>query len=296
MTEKPPETVLEFLQYATRLFKDHRIDDARLEAELLLSHALGCDRVGLYVRFDQPLTAEERTRFGGLLRTRGRRVPVQYILGYKDFWTFRVSVEPGVLIPRSDTECMIEEILALHRGRGTQPRVIGDVGTGSGCIAMALASEFPEARVFAGDIADKPLEVAARNVAKEKLEARVSVVRADGLAGLRAHAPGPFDLVATNPPYITELAMGSLPREIRDHEPTLALVAGPDGLDVIRGICKDAAEPGVIAPGGALFIEIGEPQQVEPVRRLLLEAGFESTGVRNDYAHLPRVVYGLDHA
>lgn len=295
MTGPNPESVLEFLQFATRLFKDRSIPEPRLEAELLLAHALGCDRIQLYVRFDQPLTADERTRFGDLLRQRGRRVPVQYILGYKDFWTFRVAVEPGVLIPRADTECLIEEAKRVHDANGRSPALVADIGTGSGCIAMALAEVFPEARIFAGDVADTPLVVAARNVATAGLSERVTVVRADGLAGLRAHAPGPFDLIASNPPYITEAAWANLPREIRDHEPTEALVAGPDGLDIIRRIVAEAAAPGVVAAGGSMFIEIGEPHQVEPVQAMLLEAGFASTGMRKDYAGLPRIVYGLEH-
>jgi release factor glutamine methyltransferase len=296
MTASTPETVLEFLQFARKVFAENRIPEPRLEAELLLAHALGCDRVQLYVRYDQPLSPDERRRFGELLRLRGRRVPVQYILGYRDFWTFRVKVEPGVLIPRPETECLIEEVVALHKGRGTSPRTIADVGTGTGCLAIAMALEFESARVFAGDIADKPLELAPLNAAAAGVDpARLKVFRADGLAGLRAAAGEPFELVVSNPPYITEAAFEGLQREVREHEPREALVSGVDGLDVIRAIARAAAEPGCIVPGGAIFIEIGDAPQVPVVRALLHEAGFRETGVRNDYAGLPRVVFGIDH-
>jgi len=294
MTTDLPQTVLQYLQYATRLFKEKQIPEPRLESELLLAHALKCDRVGLYVRYDQPLTVEERTRFGDLLRQRGRRVPVQYILGYRDFWTFRLAVEPGVLIPRPDTECLVEEVLALYRGRGTSPRLIADVGTGSGCLAIALALEFPDAIVYAGDIADVPLRVALENVTANGVADRVFVERADGLNGLRAKAPAAFDLVVSNPPYITTGAYAGLQHEVREHEPVVALVSGIDGLDMIRTLTADATRPDVMTAGGSLFIEIGDAPQVAPVRALLKDAAFASTHVRNDYAQLPRVVYGLD--
>ena len=294
MTTAPNlRTVLEYLQFARELFRKKGIAEPRTEAELLLAHALGCDRVALYVRYDQPLTPDETRRFGELLRQRGRRIPVQYILGYRDFWKGRMQVEPGVLIPRPDTECLIEEVLALHRGRPA-PRRIADIGTGSGAIAIALAGEYPEAEIWAGDIAETPIAVATRNAAEAGVADRVHVVRARGLKGLAEVAMAPFDLVVSNPPYITMAAFATLEPEVREHEPVEALVAGEDGLDVLREICGELGEGERLASGGMALLEIGEPHQVEPVRAMLRAAGFGSTHMRKDYAGLPRVVIGVD--
>jgi release factor glutamine methyltransferase len=291
----PPNlrSVLDYLQVARDLFRKKEIPEARLEAELLLSHALGCDRVALYVRYDQPLTPDETRRFGDLLRQRGRRVPVQYIMGYRDFWKGRLAVEPGVLIPRPETECLIEEVLALHRGREA-PRRIADVGTGSGAIAIALAGEFPEVEVWAGDIAEAPIRVATANAASAGVADRVHVLRARGLAPLFAAAGAPFDLVVSNPPYITAAAFATLQPEVREHEPVEALVAGADGLDVLRAITDELAAGDLLAPGGMALLEIGEAHQVEPVRAMLKDAGFGATHVRKDYADLPRIIVGTD--
>jgi len=294
MSPPLPRNVLEFLQYARNLFRDRKIPEPRLEAELLLSHALGCDRVGLYTRYDQPLTQEETRRFGDLLRQRGRRVPVQYILGYKEFWKAKLAVEPGVLIPRPETECLVEEVLARFRGR-PGPRRIADIGTGSGAIAIALAGEFPEAVVWAGDIAEVPLRVAAKNAAAAGVADRVHVVRARGLAELGALAGEPFDLIVSNPPYITTAEMLTLQPEVRDHEPVEALVAGEDGLDVLRAITSELGSGDTLAPGGLVLLEIGEAHQVEPVRAMLKSAGCAETHVRKDYADLPRIIAGTDY-
>jgi release factor glutamine methyltransferase len=294
MSPPIPRTVLEFLQYARNLFRERKIPEPRLEAELLLAHALGCDRVALYVRHDQPLSPEETKRFGDLLRQRGRRVPVQYILGYREFWKAKLAVEPGVLIPRPETECLVEEVLARFRGLPA-PRRIADIGTGSGAIAIALAGEFPEAVIWAGDIAEVPLRVAAKNAAAAGVADRVHVVRALGLTELRALAGEPFDLIVSNPPYITTAEMLTLQPEVRDHEPVEALVAGADGLDVLRAITDELAAGDALVPGGAILLEIGEGHQVEPVRAMLKAAGCAETHVRKDYADLPRILVGMDY-
>ena len=258
-----------------------------LDARLLFQAATGLAREDLILAPEQLIAPGKRARFEGFLQRREAREPVSRILGEREFYGRAFRVTPDVLDPRPDTETLIDAALPLM----PEGARILDLGTGTGAIAATLLAERPDASGVAVDVSEAALAVARGNAARLGVADRLILA----LGSWFSPVSGRFDIIASNPPYITELAMASLPREIRDHEPTLALVAGPDGLDVIRRICADAAVPGVMAPGGALFIEIGEPQQVEPVRRLLREAGFESTGVRNDYAHSPRVVYGLDH-
>lgn len=288
-------TVLAILRWTTDFFRERGVTSPRLDAELLLAKVLGTERIQLYVQHDRPLDPDERAAVRGLVKRRAGGEPVQYILGEQEFWSIPFEVRPGVLIPRADTECLVEEAVAeaerIITLRGTAALRLADVGTGSGCIAVALASQLEQARVVAGDIAEVPLELAPRNAERAGVGDRVTVLRADGLLPLWEHqGREPFDLVASNPPYLTHAELPGLMREVRDHEPVEALVSGDDGLDLIRRLLAEVTTPGVLAPGAAFLLEISGAAQAAAVADMLVEAGFADVRIRNDYAEIPRVV------
>jgi len=283
-----PRTLLDFLQLTTEHFKKNGVESARLEAELMLAHVLKLDRVGLYVRYDQPLKPEEVAAYRGLVKRRSRHEPAQYILGKREFWSLSFEVEKGVLIPRPDSEVLIEELVALLAPQKAEPLRIADLGTGSGCLAIALATELTAAEVWAGDIADIPLRVAQHNAERLGVGARVKVVRADSLAALVALAGGPFDAVVSNPPYIPTAAYQELPPHIKGWEPPEALHAGVDGLDVLDVIVAQAHA--ALVPGGPIALEVSDAAQAGGVLAKLQAAGFTDARIRADYAGLARAV------
>lgn len=281
-----PQTLIDYLQATTEHFRKHGIDSPRLEAEMLLAHVLGIPRIQLYVRFEQPLKPDEIDRFRELVKRRGRHEPVQYILGKREFWSLEFAVERGVLIPRPDTEVLVEEALAWVKETGKTSPKIAEVGVGSGAIAISILSEVEGATVVAGDIAETPLVVAKKNAATHGVADRLTLVHGDGLAALSAH--GPFDLVVSNPPYIREEDMRRLPPHIKNWEPPEALVSGADGLDCIRGILA-ALGPATLVVGGALMLEIGDERQAEVLVGMLAPR-FSAVRVRKDYGGLVRAM------
>ena len=287
-------TVLGIIKWTTGFFQKQGIDSPRLDAELLLAHVLQLERIQLYVQFERPLDPAERHTYRELVKRRAAGEPVQYILGNQEFWSLSFEVGRGVLVPRPDTEVLVEEALAIARtlaGKAGEGLRIADIGTGSGAIAVALASELEGARVWAGDIADAPLEVAPKNAHAAGVGERVTVCRGAGLAPLaRAAGPGPFDLVCSNPPYIRAGDHPGLMREVRDWEPLEALVAGADGLDVLRVLVDEVARPGALRPDGAVLFEIGDAEQADIVGGWLAARGLTGVRVRNDYAGRARVV------
>jgi len=287
-------TVLQILNWTKTFFEKYAVDSPRLDAELLLAHVLGLPRIQLYVQFDRPLDPAERDAFRALIKRRAAGEPVQYILGEQEFWSLPFKVRRGVLVPRGDTEVLVEEAVALARalaapdGAGLR---IADVGTGSGAIAVALAHELPGVHVWAGDIAAVPLALAPENAAANGVADRVTVCAGPGLAPLRAAAgPAPFDLICSNPPYIRAAVHPTLMREVRDWEPLEALVSGADGLDVLRVLVDEVARPGALRPDGAVLFEIGDAEQAEIVCGWLTDRGLQGARVRADYAGQARVV------
>jgi len=287
-------TVLSILQWTTGFFEKQGIDSPRLDAEHLLAHMLGLERIQLYVQFERPLDPSERQVFRELVKRRAAGEPVQYIVGEWEFWSLPFAVRPGVLIPRGDTEVLVEEALGIARslaGDDGQGLRIGDVGTGSGAIAVALAHELSGATVWADDIADVPLAVAPQNAEANGVSERVTILRGAGLSPLlRASGGGPLDLVCSNPPYIRAADHAGLMREVRDWEPAEALVSGADGLDVIRRLVDEVAHPGALRPDGAVLLEIGDAEQADTVAGWLGARGFTGVRVRDDYGGRPRVV------
>ncbi len=272
-------TALKVLQWTAEYFKDKGIESSRLEAELLLSATLGLDRIGLYVNFERPLDADELAAFRERVRRRAQREPLQYILGETEFWSLMFNVDAAVLVPRADTEVLVEEALARVAGAA---RVL-DVGTGSGAIAIALAHDKPEIQVTALDCSEPALEVARSNARRNGVADRVICLAGD-LAALPA---GPFEMVVSNPPYIPTKDWQGLMPEVRDHEPRLALDGGGDGLEAYRQLARQACS--ILVPGGWLLVEVGI-DQAEEVSALFKAAGLKEIGQRDDYAGIPRVV------
>ena len=274
-------TVLKLLQWTADYFRGKKIDSARLDAELLLSATLGMDRVTLYVNFERPLNADELSRYREKVQRRASREPVQYILAETEFWSLPFNVNPAVLIPRADTEVLVEE--ALKRIDGCC-RVL-DIGTGSGAIAIALAHERPKVHVTAIDCSAAALEVARGNAQRNRVEDRVACLAGE----LKSLPPGPFDMIVSNPPYIPSRDWEQLMPEVRDHEPRLALDGGDDGLEAYRLIAVQAVQ--ILSPNGWLLVEVGIGQAAV-VSALFRAAGLSDVLQRDDYAAIPRVVMG----
>ncbi len=282
-----PWTILDLLRWITADFRDRRIESPRAGAEILLAHALGLRRIDLYIRYDQPLTPDERDRLRALIRRRRRREPVAYIVGKRDFWTLTLSVNPDVLIPRPDTESLVEAALDELPTDGATWRVL-DLGTGSGAVILALAAERPGNRFFASDASPAALRVASDNARRLGPADAVAFFAGDWLEPVAPPPDGPgFHLIVSNPPYLTTSDIDGLAAEIRDHEPLAALDGGPDGLAAIGPIIRTA--PDHLLPGGFLMLEIGA-DQADRVRRCFERDGrYEAVTIRTDLAGHHRV-------
>lgn len=261
------EVALELARKAAELLRERGFENARLEAEQLLAAALELDRLQLYLQHDRPVSEAELERFRGFVRRRLKREPVQYILGDAAFRELTLKVDRRVLIPRPETEVLVGEVLQWARGRPAV-RTVLDVGTGSGAIALALASEGAFERVVASDVSADALAVAQSNAVHSGLAGRIEFRIGAGWAVL---APGErFSIIVSNPPYIAAGERGELPADVRDYEPEGALFAGADGLDVVRELVAGAGAR--LEPGGLLALEIGETQ-ASSVCRLIEERG-----------------------
>lgn len=274
-------TTLKVLAWTTGYLTEKGVENARRESEWLLCAATGLDRVGLYLNFDKPLSDDELAVFRGLVVRRGKREPLQHILGSQEFDGLSFEVSPAVLIPRHDTEVLIEEALR----RAPHAKTVLDIGTGSGCIAIALAHRLPRAVVAAIDLSTDALVVARHN-------AESNGVAVEFLQGsfLQPVAGRTFDLIVSNPPYITSGDLADLQPEVRDFEPRLALDGGPDGLDAYRAIIAEA--PDFLNPCGWLLLEVGAGQD-DDVGALLVRAGFTGIVAAPDNAGINRVVGGV---
>lgn len=264
--ERQPRTALDYLRLAQAYLARHGSASPRLDAEVLLAHVLGITRLELYTRFEQPLVKGEVDAYREALMRRARREPVAYITGTKEFYGLELAVAPGVLIPRPETEFLVEltlKALAGPVGQGStpeqaEPELVVDVGTGCGAIALAVVVRRPAARALGIDRSGKALAQAQRNAARLGVAGRVRWIQADGL---HAVGDGAARVVVSNPPYIPTQEIPRLAPEISRYEPREALDGGPDGLDVARQVALQAAR--VLAPGGALFMELGNREQAE---------------------------------
>ncbi len=283
-----PWTVLKVLEWTTGRFARAGVSAARLEAQVLLAHTLACDRVRLYMDFERPLEPGELAQFRQLIQRRLSGQPVAYLVGEQEFWSLAFTVNPEVLIPRPDTEALIELVLD-HIADRSQPLRIADIATGSGAIGVTLARELSAAAVVATDLSPAAAAIATGNAERHGLSARVEVRVGDLCAPLAA-APAcePFDVVVSNPPYVRTGDLAGLSPEVRS-EPAMALDGGPDGLTLVRRLVTEARA--WVVPGGLLAIEHGFDQG-DQVRALLDDAGgFEPAATHRDTGQRPRVTW-----
>lgn len=285
-------TILKLLEWSAQYFHQKGLDSPRLDAELLLAQSLGLSRVQLYMQFDRPLSDAELQAYKGLLKRRGEREPLAYILGKKEFYSMEFEVMPTVLIPRPETELLVEKAIQILQPSSAQPLRLLDIGTGSGCIALSLAKHLPQARVSAIDVSEAALEVARKNAELHGLADRVEFFHIDFReAASRAALSGPFDLIASNPPYIARDEIAKLAPELA-FEPMQALDGGPDGLDFYRDWLPWAFEH--LSQGGSALLEIGF-DQAESVEKLATNAGFQKVNILRDYSGHPRVALLLKY-
>jgi release factor glutamine methyltransferase len=278
-------TVAEALASARARLREAGIATPDLDGELLLRHVLGLDRAQLVASPGRRLSDAESAAFEGLVSGRASRRPLQHLTGRQWFWRHELLVTPDVLVPRPETEVLVEA--ALRRLAGRPSPVVADVGTGSGCIALALAAERPDAEVHATDLSPAALAVARENARRLGLTGRVRFHEGDLLTPLAAARVAPLDLVASNPPYVDRAEEASLMPEVRHHEPALALFPPGDRWSIYRRLVPAAAA--CLAPGGALLLEVGAGMAPE-VAALAREAGFVVDALRPDLQGIERVV------
>jgi release factor glutamine methyltransferase len=272
----------------TERFRSGGIDSAELDARMLVGAVLGLDLTGMITAADRLLSSGESLRLEDFTRRRLAGEPVARILGHKEFWGLPLQLSPATLVPRPDTETVVELALEMLRNDGAsrRPLRIADLGTGSGAILLALLSELPQAHGFGTDISAEALQTAGANAARAGLADRATFVACDYATGLS----GPFDLIVSNPPYIRAADIAGLAAEVRDYDPRAALDGGADGLDAYRALIPQAA--GLLAPGGALVVEAGQGQS-GPIQGLMTVAGLTLAGApKTDLAGIQRAVAG----
>jgi len=278
-------SVSEALHHVTQSFRASGVDEAEADARVLVGHALHLDRARLVAQSDRVLETREVTVISALATRRLRREPVSRILGQKEFWSLPISVTPDVLVPRPETETVVEAALdfIMRSGLRLEKLRILDIGTGSGALLIALLNELPNAAGTGTDVSSAALDVARTNAARCRVDPRCNFIVCNIANGVH----GPFDLIVSNPPYIAHDEIVTLAPEVRNFDPQVALDGGQDGLDVYRSIARDAKR--ILAPGGRLFVELGVGQD-QQVRALFTKSGLSPGIPRKDLAGIPRVL------
>lgn len=276
-------TIHELVASARRRLRDAGISapEADLDARVLAEHLLAWDAAGYFAHGDRPAPEEFSQRYGALVERRVRREPVAYITGVQEFWNLTFEVTPAVLIPRPETELVVEAFLE-QRPSPREVLRVADACTGSGCLAVAIARERPAARVIATDISADALVIAKRNAARHHVEERITLMKTDVLEGVT----GPFDAIVSNPPYVPEGEAVAMQPEVVDHEPHIALFAGADGLAVIRRLVAQAAVH--LAPAGVVIFEFGFGHSDEVARLVGRSSALELVELRRDLQNIPR--------
>jgi release factor glutamine methyltransferase len=280
--------VSELLKVTTDYLQKRNIGSPRLSAEILLAHQLRLDRIQLYLNFEQPLKEEEVGGYRSLIKRRLNREPIQYITGVQEFWSLEFNVDPRVLIPRPETELLVERVTELYKGKklSDQPRIL-DLGTGCGAIAIALAKGIPEAEVWASDISQDPLDVARQNACKHGVDERIHFLLGDMFQPFRDGGLL-FEVIVSNPPYIPSSGFDSLAPEVKDHEPRLALDGGEGGMTYITKIVLAGAD--YLVRQGWILVEM-DPDQTSNAADLLERSGRYHTLSRlKDYSRRYRGV------
>ena len=287
MTTPEPWTLGRLLKWTTDHFRQQGSDSPRLDAEVLLAHACGCQRIGLYTKFDEVAGDELRTRYRELVKRRADGTPVAYLVGHKEFYSLSFLVSPDVLIPRPETEHLVVSLLDKAKLLGGDAAVqVADVGTGSGILAVCATKHLPQASVTAIDTSPAALEIARRNAETHHVAERITFAVGDLLAPLPPEAM--FDFVVSNPPYIKESEFAQLDRDVREHEPRLALVSGPRGTEIIERLVPQAAQH--LRPGGWLMMEISPMIAAEVQQLLAADGRFTAISVERDLAKHERYV------
>lgn len=290
MTAAPESTewpIGKLLTWTTGYFTTHQIDEPRLSAELLLAHVLACSRMALYTRYDEIAPAEKIRAFKELVKRRREREPVAYLTGKAWFFSLEFSVSPAVLIPRPDTETLVEQAVSILRGGPPNANLL-DLCTGSGCVALAVIKNVPDARAVATDISDPALQIAKNNAAAIGLAERVDFFSGDLYAALGDAPPRRFDVITANPPYIPSQAIDTLMPEVSRFEPRLALDGGSDGLQLIGRIINDS--PHYLAAEGYLLLETGCDQTEQAAELIAATGQFSPARIVTDSAGHRRCV------
>ncbi len=286
--EKPDWTILPLLETTARYFRDKGISSARVDAELLMAHLMGKKRIDLYLEHDRPLSRDEVSRFRDMVRARAGGKPVQRITGETEFYSVPLAVGEGVFIPRPETELLvdrgIEYFRALPKGEG---RLACEVGAGTGAVSIALARNVPDLRVIAVDLSPQAVACARSNAERAGVEGRVEVREGDFAETLVSRA-GEWDLIVSNPPYVTAEEMESLPTEVGDHDPRTALFGGSEGLDVYRRLVPAAA--GALGEEGLLLLEVSDAVADGVLGLIAAQEALEEGTVARDYGGVRRVV------
>lgn len=281
-------TILELIQWTTSYFTSHDIDSPRTTAEIFLAEVLNINRIDLYLQYDRPLISSELEAFKVLIKRRVQREPVAYIMGHKEFWSMDLKVTSDVLIPRPETECLVEAVLdhLPNEGNANKKKVI-DLGTGSGAIVLALASQCPVHLFFASDLSMKALAVASENAEYHGLKDRVHFFSGDWFYPLKDKVVF-FDLIVSNPPYIRSGDIEKLEPEVGDYEPRIALESEIDGLGAIRHIIHNAHT--YLNSGGYLLLEIDHYQKDDVLQLVDITGQYEDISFSKDYSGYYRVV------
>jgi len=279
-------TILSLVLWSADYLASKGVESGRLDAEWLLASALGTERLQLYLKYDRPVSPEEREAFKQQLRRRACREPLQYILGRAAFRELELVADPRALIPRPETEVLVEEVLAWAKDRKSGLGTVMDIGTGTGAVSVSLAVEGVCEQIVATDISEGALEVARLNAQRHGVEALLDFRR--GSLFEIVDAGEAFDVIVSNPPYVATGERAGLQPEIRDWEPSEALFAGDDGLDVIQPLIAEAPEH--LTDGGLLALEVGLGQAERVTRQIDDSGRFEPARVRRDLGGLPRVI------
>jgi release factor glutamine methyltransferase len=274
-------TVLKVLEWTQNYFRKKEIPNPRLESEILLSHTLGFDRVGLYLHYDMTLSPSELSGFRGLIERRITGEPLQYITGYQEFWSIRFKVNSSVLIPRPETEVLVQEALYLIDLEGWQEPRIVEVGTGCGAIAISIVKSSHSTKAVATEISSEALALATENALVQGVASRIAFVQGNWLSFVKS-TWGVFDLIISNPPYIKRGDIDNLQPEIRDFEPRKALDGGIGGLDFHRGLLAEA--PRCLRTGGWLILEMGADQSADIVELAKQIGGLKEARILSDYS------------
>ena len=285
--EQPTWTIIELVRWTTHYFGAHQLENPRPEAEILLAHALGLRRIDLYLNHDQPLDKNERDQFKTLIKRRLNGEPVAYITGMREFWSLELMVGPQVLIPRPETECLVEAVLPfLQNGDTGGYKRIMDMGTGSGAIVIALAHEYPSGHYIAMDHSIAALGLARQNARKHGVGHHIDWYCGSWDAPLKPDREA-FDLIVSNPPYIRSGDIDGLQPEVRDYEPRLALDGRPDGVSCLRRIIQSVYRH--LKPGGMLALEMGWDQAAAVSEMANRTGHYEDLQIIKDYSKLDRV-------